>query len=473
LAVGSIKFGGLASGIDTSAIIDALMDVERLPLQRIHVERADPVTRQSLIRDLNTMLLDLRTAARAIDNRSDTLVARSTKEELLATAAESSNESVLTATSSGTAGPGTHSVRVNALATAARRVSGAYAAATDGVGANGDTLSIAYGGTAPIAITLTGSETLEDLADLVNEHVDNDGSVRASILDDGAGGVRLILAGADVGSDANITVTTSLSAPGAVPFIDAALSQDATDAQLVVFGVPVTRNSNEISDVIPGVTLKLTGTNDPNVATDAVTVTVTRDADAIATKLQTLVDAYNKIREFALRQATYDSVNRKAGLLSGDAGLRMAERSAQGVIANLYEFAGNPFESLSAIGLEFEKDGKLTLDRTVLDAALAEDPDSVRQLLSGDGVTDGAATALARALDPLVRSGDGVFAERIAGFDDEVDAIDDRIARFEDRLARIEESLTRKFSALEQLISQLQSSSTFLDRIAAQRTSSR
>lgn len=470
MAVGSIKFGGLASGIDTSAIIEALMDVERLPVKRMEDERADVVKRQSLIRDLNSMMLELREAARGIDNRTDTLAARASKEELLSTSAESSNETVLGASSSGSALPGTYSVRVTQLATAARRVSASYGAATDLVGSGSGTLSIAYGGTAPIDLTLDGTETLSDLAELINEDANNDGSVRASILDDGQGGFRLVIAGADVGTDDDVTLTTSLTGPLGAPFIDAAASQSATDAQLVVFGVTVTRASNEISDVVPGVTLKLTGTNDPNVATDAVTVTVSRDGDAIAAKLQTLVDAYNKLREFGLRQSTYDSVNRKAGPLSGDIGLRLAEKAAQDVISRSFSFAGNPFTSLSAIGIEFETGGKLSLDRVVLDEALATDPDSVRELLSGDGTTDGAATALARALEPVVRSGDGILAERLDSIDDEIDDIDDRIARAELRLDAIEESLTRRFSALEKLIADFQSSSTFIDRITATNT---
>jgi flagellar hook-associated protein 2 len=467
LAVGSIKFGGLASGIDTSAIIDALMDVERLPIKRMETDRADVVKRQGLMRELNTMLLALREAARGIDNRSDSLTAVASKEELLATSAQSADESILGASSSGSAAPGTYSVRVEQLATAARSVTAAYGAATDLVGQNGDTLSIAYGGAASIALTLDGTESLQDVAALINEDADNDGSVRASILDDGQGGFRLVIVGADVGTDDDVTVTTSILGPLGVPFIDPALSQSATDAELVVFGVPITRDTNEVSDVIPGVTLRLTGTNDPNVATDAVTVTVSRDGDAIAAKLQTFVDAYNAIREFSLRQSTYDTINKKAGPLSGDLGLRLSEKAAQDVLGRSFTFAGNPFSSVSSIGIEFEKGGKLSLDRTVLDAALASDPDSVRQLLAGDGTTDGAATALARALEPVVRSGDGILAERLDATKDEIDDIDDRIERAEARLGRIEESLTRRFTALEQLISAFQSSSSFLDRITA------
>jgi flagellar hook-associated protein 2 len=473
LATGSIKFGGLASGIDTTAIIAALMGVERLPVKRMEQERVDVVKRQSLIRDLNTMLLELRESARGIDNRSDSLVANASKEELLATSAKSSDATILDASSSGSAAPGTYSVRVEALATAARRVSAAYGAATDLVGQAGDTLSIAYGGAAAIDLTLDGTESLQDVADLVNESANNDGSVRASILDDGQGGFRLVLSGADVGADDDVTVTTSLVGPLAAPFIDPTRSQSATNARLVVFGTTITRDTNEVSDVVPGVTLKLSGTNDPNVATDAVTVTVSRDGDAIAGKLQTLVDAYNKLREFALRQSTYDSVNKKAGPLSGDVGVRLAERAAQDALTRSFSFPGNPLTSLSGIGIEFETGGKLSLDRVVLDAALARDPDSVRELLSGNGTTDGAATALARALEPVVRTGDGMLAQRLGSIDDEIRGIDGRIERAERRLDAVEESLTRRFTALEQLISNFQSSSGFLDRIAASNTRSR
>ncbi|RIK97190.1 MAG: hypothetical protein DCC71_21895 [Proteobacteria bacterium] len=464
---GRISFGGLASGLDTGALVDALIEVERQPLLRVQSERADVVRRQGLLRELNSLLLALRDAARGLDNRSDSLATPASSEEFLATSATSSNEAVLQVTSRGSAAPGSHLVRVNALATTARVVSAAYAAETDVVGAAGDTISLDYGGAAPIAITLGAATTLAELAGLVEADPNNDGSVQASLLDDGQGGVRLILTGRDTGSDADIIVTTSVQGPGAVPFVDAVLSSAARDASLTVFGVPITRTSSEIADAIPGVTLKLVGTHDPGAPADAATVSVARDDEAIAAKLDAFVNAYNAIRTFALKQATPDAVTKRGGPLSGDAGLRFAERSLQDLLGRAHAFAGNPFSTMSSIGLRFERDGKLSLDRVKLAEALDADPGAVRELLSGDGTTDGVMTGIARTLEPLTRSGDGVFAERISEYDHELRRIDRRIATMEERLAASQGILEARFAAMEQLIASLSSSAAYLDRAIA------
>ena len=65
---------------------------------------------------------------------------------------------------------------------------------------------------------------------------------------------------------------------------DDALQVSATDAQLEVLGVPITRESNTIEDAIPGVSLTLRGTS-----TNPVQVQVERDDESIAAKFQTFV----------------------------------------------------------------------------------------------------------------------------------------------------------------------------------------
>ena len=463
-----LTFSGLASGIDTAAIIEGLLGVERIPLQRVQAQRSAVEQQQGLIRQLNTLLLGLRTAAQAVDNRSDTLASTSPSEELLATAATSSSEALLQVVSDGNAAPGTFSVRVDQLASAARRVSAGFASADEIVGQVGETLDIDTGAGTPISIEL-GAATLTELRDLINSDPANDGRVRASLLDDGVGVVRLVILGTQVGAANDVDVTTSAQAPGGAAFVDGALSAAASDARLVAFGVPIWRPSNEVTDVIPGVTLRLQGVNNPADPADAVTVTVSRDDDEIQSRLQRFVDAFNAVRNFAIAQSAVSGVTNRGGALSGDSGLRLAERTVQDAVSRSLSLPGNPFSSLSAIGIRFAAGGTLALDREVMAAALDRDPDSVRQLLSGDATTDGIATGLARALESLTRMGDGVLPQRIESITTRLESFDDRIAQLEARLERREIDLVRRFASLEQLISSLRSSSAFLDELARSR----
>jgi flagellar hook-associated protein 2 len=194
---------------------------------------------------------------------------------------------------------------------------------------------------------------------------------------------------------------------------------------------------------------------------------VTRDDAAIAGKLQTLIDAYNGVRDFVGEQSAFDEDAGRAGPLSGDATIRGIEREVQKLVGNQYAFSGNPFGFLSQIGVSFDRDGRLSLDGEKLAAALKDDPIGVRELLAGDGTSDGLATALARALEPVTRSGDGSLALRAGSFDDRIEEVERQIERYEARLAQREESLVRTFTGLESTVSRLQSQSGFLSSIVA------
>ena len=455
-SAGRATFGGLATGLDTGAIVEALMELERRPLQLIENQRSRLDAQQTALQTLNTRVLALRDAAREIDNRINGLDAASASEEFLAFQASSSQESVLEVEAGSGALPGSFSVRVESLASVARRVSNAYATEDTAVTAGSTSFSVAYGQGQSIDLTLAGGTTLAQLRDAINTDPNNDGTVSAQILFDGTGH-RLVVSGQEAGSANDVTVTTGISG-----FLDVAAGQDAADAVLSYLGVTVTRASNEISDLIPGVSLVLRGANDPDDPLDAVEVNVTRDDDAIAAKLQELVDAYNAVRDFSLDQTTLDAESNRGGALVSDPLVRSIERRAQSALGSVFGFADNPFSSLGQIGVAFDGQGRLSLDREALTTALDQDALAVRQLLSGDGVTDGAMTAVARTLEPVVQVGDGLIALREDGLEDRIEGLDRQIERFEDRLVGREEFLIRRFSALESLVSTLQSQAGFL-----------
>jgi flagellar hook-associated protein 2 len=461
-----IRFDGLATGFDTTAILNAILDVERLPLRQLERRRAGLEEERELLQQFNTDLLSLRDAAKAIDNRISTLSAPSVDEELLAFVAKSSDEALLTASASENATAGSTEITVNSLAEVSRDISTQFSSATDPIATVGETLSIDYGGDDSIEITVgAAGASLTDLKSLINTDVNNDGSVRADILFDGVGH-RLIVSGTVPGVANDVSVSTSLQGESAPdPFFDAALSTDATDASLQVFGVDVTRESNDVSDVIPGVTLQLVG--DGGGAGGTATVDVARDDESIAGKIEAVVDGYNRVRDFLSNQAAFNEDTGRAGPLSGDATLRGIESQLQRIVGGVYTFADNPFSSLTQIGVTFDRNGRLSLDTEQLEEALGTDLLAVRELLSGDGTSDGVATALARALEPITQVGDGLLANREQGIDDRIEALDVSIERFERRLEQREDSLRQQFSRLESQVSTLQAQGNFLSNAFA------
>ena len=228
-----------------------------------------------------------------------------------------------------------------------------------------------------------------------------------------------------------------------------------------MLGVPITRSSNTFSDAIPGVSLDLRAAQATGEPTT--TITVTRDDDAIADRVQELVDAVNALRSFANAQRELDPETNRGGPLNGSPLLRSGVATVFDTLVKQYTFAsGSNVDSLAIIGVRSGEGGLLSLDRAALEQKLDANPLHVRGLLAGDGTTAGVATALATALEPITRTGDGVFATRDDAYEDRIAILDRSIENLEARLEVREEVLIRQFTALESSVARLQNQSSFL-----------
>jgi flagellar hook-associated protein 2 len=466
-----LRLGGLSSGLDTEALIEAMMGLERRPLQLVQQQVKDLKSQKALFADLETKLTALRDAAAAIDNLGSTFSGPSLDEELLSYAATSSDETSVRATASGSASPGAVSVRVVSLAASARRVSGSFASDTVAIAAPGDTLDIAFGG-GTISITAGASgASLTDLRSAINSDPNNDGSVRADVLFDGTG-YRLVVRGSETGVANDVTLTTTIAGPSGVAFLDAAASQSAADASIEAFGLIVSRTSNTVTDLLPGVTLELRA-----VTAAPIDVSVEIDEEAVATKLDTFATAYNEVVDFITKQSQYDAATKKAGPLSGDGVLRSIQGQIQRTAVGNYSFGA--LGGLVDIGVGFDEEGHLSVDRADLTAALTADPTAVRQLLGGDGVNAGIAANLAQAIDAIVKSNKvadpndpthfietALLPARSVAIDSRVDSFEQQITRLEARLKKREELLVAQFSRMEALISQLRQQGNSLAAIS-------
>ncbi len=265
-------------------------------------------------------------------------------------------------------------------------------------------------------ILTTASTTLAGLRDLINKDASNPG-ISASLLqyDSGDGkALHLVLTGKDTGSDKGIAINdaaTSLNgANGTMDFRSSSFSvvQAAQDARLRVDGYPqddawMTRSTNTIDDVLPGVTLNLQGSGSANVA-------VSRDNKQFKTDLGNLVAIYNGIMAKVQEYTGYDEENKLAGLLQGDNIVNMMIspiRSAFTSKAAGFTVGLDAYTTLADIGFSLDKDGQLSLDDTKLADALSRDYESVARLFSASGIgeTNSEEIKFASAMD-TTKAGD-------------------------------------------------------------------
>ena len=504
--LGRPTFGGLASGLDTNALLEGLLNIERIPLKRIESRRAEISNQRSLMRDLNTKLLALRDAARGIDNRTTTGGQPSATEEFLRYSGSTTNDEVVTVSADSGAAPGDIDIRVDRLAQGSRRFSVATAAnavALSGTQSitialpNGDANAVPPVDPTSILIEAGGTDlTLNDIRDQINTSADNGGKVRADVLQVSDTEFQLVINSASTGLSNELSISGDLAFEA--PAADG--SDNAADASFLLFGRSITRESNLVTDVLSGVTLRLVGEaklESDNVTPITETVSVKVDVEEVAKGLEDFVKAYNDVQSFISNQFSVNESSNRAGPLAGDFTLRDVQRQLREIVSTGYSFEtnpSNPFAStvdqalggtITGIGLEIGAGGTLSVDKEKLQEALALDPLSVREFLSGrvratplnqaaidadptvepDLYDNGFAARVATQLEQIVRVGDGTLANRDEAFANRLAEFDKSISRFERRLSLREETLIARFSSLERVVSGLQSQQGYLQSL--------
>ncbi|HJK98635.1 MAG TPA: flagellar filament capping protein FliD [Polyangiaceae bacterium LLY-WYZ-14_1] len=440
-----IFFSGLASGIDTASLVDQLVAVERLPINRLESQKRSIESQRSRFEQIRSQLDDLRSAVGAL----------STRDEVLSSRVTSGDEDAIVATSLGATNLGSFDVEVQALARAERTYSNAFAA-RDAAGLFGTgSFTIQVGSEDAVTIDVDGADTLESVISKINE---SGASITAGLLFDGTS-YRVQIAGTKTGAANAITFSEAgtslgLTAPGNQ-------IQAAQDAVLTVDTFTITRPDNVVSGAIPGVSLELR-----DETAGPVEIRVERDGDTLRGNVQSFVDAYNKVAETINAEFVFTGEARTEGSLAGDSTLRQIQSRLRSTAGQAVAGLNPAFSTLASVGIRVTSTGTLELDGAALDEALATDPEAVSQLFVGDGSGSvGIMAQLDEAVRQMTDPDTGLIGQRLDGFDDRVQDLDGQIERMELRVEGFEEDLRLEFAALEQLVSSLQSQQAQLGAI--------
>lgn len=468
MSTAGISFGGLASGLDTKAIIQALVGIEERPIRALEAKKAGYTKQKSLFGDLRGLLDKLTTASKALKTTTDFLQRK----------ASTDDEDVVTASASSSATTGTYNVRVLSLAKAQVNATTGSASPSTSLGAPAS-LQIDVGGTThliSVGQVVNGAvepPTLERIAAAINAEDDStDMGVRAEVVDTGntsnggANRYQLVVRATNTGAAGAFTISYDDGDPAFQSVIDNVggnrLTQ-GTDARVQLNGgVTVYRASNTISDLIQGVTLDLKSDASP---TQDVAITVANDATATTKKVQEFVDAYNKVVDFFVDQNKLDAEGKASGPLFGDSTLRSMRSSMRSVLGGAVAGTGNSsYQMLSQLGVTADTAGKLTLSSAKLEAALADDDDAVAAVFGN--ATSGIANRMIDQVDVYTDSVDGLIKSRTDTFDRQVKDASARITASERRLELYEKQLEQKYANLETLLGRLQSQGSSLGNIA-------
>ena len=442
----SIQFGGLATGLDTSSIIDQLMNIERQPLTRLEADKTWLNNRLKAFTELDTRLKSFADSIKDLNYR-DTLLKRSTT---------LGSEEFFTASASRDAVPGaSYEVEVVSLARVQKSVSTGVAGSSDPLFGTG-TLSLSVGEETHTIDIGEGENSLAGIMAAINKA---DVGVRAAIINDGTVNpdgsstpFRMVLTGETVAKE------FSLDASGLTGGASLDLGtpvQQATRAHVRVDNIDIYSDTNTLTEAIPGMTLDLRKAEAGTTTSLAVNV----DKAAIKEAIEEFATGYNKVVSFITSQSVIDGEG--GGVLGGDSGINAIKRRLQTMLTQPVENSGT-LRALSQLGFETQKDGTLQVNEKTLGAAIDENLDSVVSLLAGEDGVEGVATRFKNYLFDLTSSATGMLQGRRESINSNLKRIDTKIDASQARLEQRQKTLEAQFSAMETLVSNLNAQSSYL-----------
>lgn len=437
---------GIGSGIDIDAIVKASVAAERAP-KDAQLNRLDKTT--------TTRLTALGTLRGALSEFQTALKALKAPSLFDARKATSSDTARLTATASNTALAGTYSVEVMQLASASKIASGSVPGDSTATFASGGKLTISLG-SEDFDVDVAEGASLKDVRDAINTKLKEQG-ISANIVTDPAGNTsRLVLSSDKSGAGNDLALAaTGADLQALVTDMPAALSE-AKNAQFKIDGLTLESASNKVTGVIEGVSFNLLKAEEEK----SFTLTVGENTTAVKDNLKKFVDAYNKLISTTSSLTSVVKVGESSELLTGglvgDATIR---NLLSGVRTELTSStSGGQIGSLAELGITTQKDGKLTIDDSKLDTALAENYDAVGAFITGE---NGLMSRLDARADGYNKTG-GVLEQRISGLQRTREDIKEQKLDLETRVASIQARLYSQYNAMDSLVGQLSRTSDWL-----------
>ncbi len=430
---------GLVSSIDYNAIIKQLVSVKSLPIDQLTADKKRLERTQSSYTTLQSRIDDLETAANDLKSLTG----------FDAFTSSSSDTAVLDATASTTALAGSSVVVVNALAKSHKIAADGVAASTTVVSSAAGFFKFTVGTGTQQSVAVDAATTVTSLSDSINAL---NAGVSSSVINDGSS-YRLVLTSKSTGVANQVTIgqnDTTLAFNTTL--------QAAQDASITVDGLAITRSSNTISDVLPGVTLDLKSTG----ASAPVTVTTTRDVGEIEKKVVALVDRYNAVMSYVQQNNRYDSKTKTGGSLFGDPVARSVTDELSRIMTSKISGLPDTMNMLLQAGVTRDSKGVMSLNSTTLKDALNANYNDVVNLFVEGTTTSGFGKLVYDLAKSMNDSVDGRITKKQEGLGKNIATLTTNIDSKDQEVSDYEAALRVRFSLLESSLASIKTQGQFL-----------
>lgn len=377
------------SGIDTKSLVEGLVNAEKAPKEQLLTSRQTK---------LETQISAYGTLKSSLSTFQDALTPLSNPDTFTARSVSFPETDVITPTElSADAQTGSYQIEVLDIAQSQSLASGAIADADAALGAGDITFKFgswaSYTDDDPVGFTLNADkealtisldadDSLNDLVDKINE---SESGLQASVITNNGQSQLLLTTPSGASNAVEITADAALSQFSFnAGTSNMTQTQAAQDASLKVNGLEISRESNEIDDVVQGLAFTL---NKASVG-EKINFSISEDKSTGEQAIRDFVEAYNLLYETmqnltGIQKAGDDDEDQTVGALSSDGSAKsMVSQLRQVLTGSVVGTSDSNFSALTNLGIRTQIDGKLEIDEDDFSAAIKDNFDKVGELFS-------------------------------------------------------------------------------------------
>ena len=246
--------------------------------------------------------------------------------------------------------------------------------------------------------------------------------------------------------------------------------KEGKDATIYIDGQKVTSKTNEFDEQISGISLVVNQLSEKETDENGKTgyktysVDITTDTAAAEQKMQQIVDQYNSLLsaldELSARDTYTDGKNNyDGGDLAGDSQVISIRNALQSMVVRFSDTDSG--KSIFDCGLEFNKDGTLSINSSDFKDAMNNSFNSVVSLFTSE---DGLLKQMSDYLEDYTQTG-GILDDRKDQYQDEIDSWTQKANDNETKLEAYEAQLRTKYGNLDSLMASYNTSMSYIQSI--------
>ncbi len=446
------------------------LDIESLVSRLINEKlklKVDPLRKLKQLKEATSQALtNLKSEFEKLSTSVDAF--KSANGNVIEKKATSSNQNILTVSTSTMAQVGSYSIQVTQLASGGQATSGGYTSKEsalfptldDNLPASSRTLSITIGtgsNASTYSIILDSSDTLESVRNKLANIIPSS-KAAIQIINTGTESnpnYRLSILATNTGVDLGTVQISGGSAPEIQSFISNFSIQSAQNAVFIINGNQFERSSNSISDAIQGVSINL-------ISTGSSIVNISNDVSKTIEKIRNFISAYNSVVD-KISEGNQINVNKEnaAGPLRETRADELAFTSIRMKIFDTTITEGSNSFNLSYFGISTSRDGKLGLDESRISYLINNEPERVDAIFKKLGDEAG---NIVTGIKQFFNSS-SPFASSINNLNEEIRNLDDRIKKELSNLKEEENMLRASFSKITKIQDNLNRALSVLSKI--------